>query len=158
MDKKAKTIIPVAIISILLLLIISPYIVYGIFVAVDNNREITGEDILKSIEKNRNISIPRDGKIEYGYESPDRWFGEGERYVYITFENEPTEFLKDFEKNGSDEFEKNFDELMKSIEGEIAVKSVIDWSGEYVFKSVGDSLNIVYFPKVKKMYILEVIF
>lgn len=70
MDKKAKTIIPVAIISILLLLIIIPYIVYGIFVAVDNNREITGEDILKSIEKNRNISIPRDGKIEYGYETP----------------------------------------------------------------------------------------
>lgn len=157
MNKKAKTIIPVVVISILLILIILPYIVYGIFVAVDNNREITGEEILKAVEENWKISIPKSGKVEYGYMSPDRWFGEGERYIYITFENEPTEFLNDFSKAKSDDFKESFDNVIHHIEGEIAVKSVIDWSHDYYFKTVGDgtSLQMVYFPEGKKLYVLE---
>lgn len=157
MNKNAKTIVPVVVISILLLLIIVPYIIYGIFVAVDNNKVITGEDILKAVEKNWEISIPDSGKVEYGYMSPDRWFGEGERYIYITFEEEPTEFLKDFTKTASGDFKESFDNVLQHIEGEIAVKGVIDWSDDYYFKTIGEytSLKMVYFPEGKKLYVLE---
>ena len=107
------------------------------------------------------IAFPKDAKIEYRYSTQGGFFGEGQNYAVITFEERPNEFLQTFSKNDSDKYIETYKRIVTQLIDEGLDESKLIYPDEnFILKKLDrfddhDILIMAYDENTNKLYYIE---
>ena len=107
------------------------------------------------------ITFPKDAKIEYRYSTQGGFFGDGENYAVITFEERPDEFLQTFSKNDSDKYIETYKKMAtRLIDGGLDENKLIYPDENFILKKCDghdglDKLIMAYDENTNKLYYIE---
>ncbi len=82
---------------------------------------------------NWNVELPENMEKQFNKQE-DNWGRYGARFATFVFESEPTEFLKDFEKERSENVGKHIDKALSEARIKIPEKYIPDMSKDYYWK------------------------
>ena len=82
---------------------------------------------------NWDIELPENMEKQFNKQE-DNWGRYGARFATFVFESEPTEFLKDFEKERSENVSKHIDKALSEARIKIPEKYIPDMSKDYYWK------------------------
>lgn len=123
-------------------------------------------DYREVFEINWKMILPENLK-ELFRKSEDNWGHFGIRYAVFELEEEPSEFIEDFDKGNNNEFENIVSKLLDVAKFDIPEKYLPDWSEQYCWKKlekeyhysetdiVTDECYIIYFNNLNKLAICQ---